>query len=119
MTNEVKEFAKAQTNNLLAAPMACKEVKEQAQRWLDALGTDDEAAQTKQYVAQLEGDIMPIDQLIGFAQSEHGAALFGAEKAKEVADHAISIKAKGAKFCDCPACAACEAILSKKDALLA
>ena len=41
-----------------------------------------------------------------------------ADKALEVAAHAREIKAAGAKYCDCPACAAVEAILDKKDILL-
>ena len=61
------------------------------------------------------GSIMPIDGLIAFAGSEMGAQVFGAEKAKGVLAHAEEIKAAGAKYCDCPACAACEAILEKKD----
>ena len=40
------------------------------------------------------------------------------DKALEVAAHAREIKAAGAKYCDCPACAAVEAILDKKDILL-
>ena len=73
---------------------------------------------TRKYVEELEADIMPIDGLIGFAESEHGAQVFGADKAKAVAAHAREIKAAGAKYCDCPACAAAEAILDKKDILL-
>ena len=42
----------------------------------------------------------------------------GAEQAKQVAAHAAEIKAAGAKYCDCPACAAAEAILEKKALLL-
>ena len=37
----------------------------------------------------------------------------------KLAEHGKEIKAAGAKYCDCPACAAVEAILSKKDELLA
>ena len=44
--------------------------------------------------------------------------MFGAGKSKEVLAHAQEIKAAGAKYCDCPACAAAEAILEKKDALV-
>ena len=44
--------------------------------------------------------------------------MFGEEKAKDVAAHAKEIKAAGAKYCDCPACAAVEAILDKKDEIL-
>jgi len=76
------------------------------------------APATETYIGELEADIMPIDGLIGFADSEAGAQVFGADKAKEVAAHAREIKAAGARYCDCPACAACEAILAKKDAIL-
>ena len=47
--------------------------KRQAQTWLDAVGTENEAAATKTYIAELEADIMPVDGLIGFAESEMGA----------------------------------------------
>ena len=40
------------------------------------------------------------------------------QEAEEVAKHGEEIKAHGAKYCDCPACQAAEAILSKKDDLL-
>ena len=46
-----------------------------------------------------------------------GAKVFG-ERAKDVLAHAESIKAAGAKFCDCPACTAVAAILTKKDEML-
>lgn len=61
---------------------------------------------------------MPLDNLIAFAESEGGAKVFGAEKTKEVAAHAKELKAAGAKYCDCPACAAVEAILAKKAEML-
>ena len=48
-----------------------------------------------------------------------GAKVFGgAEAAKGVAEHGKAIKAAGAKYCDCPACAAVEAILEKKDEMM-
>lgn len=61
---------------------------------------------------------MPVDGLIGFAESDMCAQVFGADKAKDVAAHAKELKAAGAKYCDCPACAAAEAILEKKDDIL-
>ena len=83
------------------------------------IGTDREAAQTQKYIAELEADIMPIDNLIGFAESEAGAKVFGgAEAAGQVAAHAKEIKAAGAKYCDCPACVAVAEILEKKGDLL-
>lgn len=69
-------------------------------------------------VAELEEDIMPIDGLIGFAASDMGCEGLRRGKAKEVLAHAEAIKAAGAKYCDCPACAACEAILKHKEELI-
>ena len=67
---------------------------------------------------ELEEDIMPIDDLIGFAMSDAGKACFGEKMAQDISTHAQEIKAKGALYCDCPACQAAEAILKKKDLLL-
>ena len=112
------DFVVEKSKELMSASTCSSEAKAAAQAWLDAVGTDREAEETKKYVEELEADIMPIDGLIGFAESEHGAQVFGADKAKAVAAHAREIKAAGAKYCDCPACAAVEAILDKKDILL-
>ena len=59
-----------------------------------------------------------MDQLIAFAESDEGRQVFGAEAAPGVAAHGREIKAAGAKYCDCPACAAAAAILEKMDLLL-
>lgn len=117
MDKDVLGYVVEKTQELIAAPTCNSETRASAQAWLAAVGTEEEAAATKKYVAELEADIMPIDQLIGFAESEGGAQVFGAE-AKNVAAHAREIKSNGAKYCDCPACAAVEAILAKKDLIL-
>ena len=44
--------------------------------------------------------------------------VFGADGVKNVLLHAKERKAAGEKYCDCPACAACEALLAKKDEIL-
>ncbi len=106
------------TADLLAAPSACKEIKEAAQNYLDAVGKEGEAEVAKAYVAELEADIMPIDGLIAFAESDMGAKVFGADGAKNVLIHTKERKEAGEKYCDCPACAACEALLNKKDEIL-
>ena len=108
MAKTIKEL----TQDLLQAPSACKEVKEAAQNYLDAAGTEKEAD------AATEADIMPIDGLISFAGSDMGAQVFGADDAKKILAHAEEIKASDAKYCDCPACAACEALLNKKAEIL-
>lgn len=106
------------TADLLAAPSACKEIKEAAQNYLDAVGKEGEAEAAKAYVAELEADIMPIDGLIAFAEYDMGAKVFGADGVKNVLIHAKERKEAGEKYCDCPACAACEALLNKKDEIL-
>lgn len=118
MNENVKAYVVEKVKDLIAAPTACAEIRAVAQGWLDAVGTDKEAEQTAKLVAELEMDLVTIDGLIAFAGSEHGAQVFGAEKAKEVVAHAEEIKAAGEKYCDCPACVAVQAILEKKDALL-
>ena len=118
MDQNVLDQIVAKTRELMDAPTCSGETKEAAQKWLDAVGTGAQKAQTKAYIEELEADIMPVDQLIAFASSDTGAQVFGAEQAKQVAAHAAEIKAAGAKYCDCPACAAAEAILEKKALLL-
>ena len=105
MTENVKTYVTEKTKELIAATACSAEAKEAANAWLEAVGTEKEAEVTKNYIAELEEDIMPIDGLIAFAGSDMGAKVFG--------------DAAGAKYCDCPACAACEAILAKKEEILA
>lgn len=112
------EYLVEKTKELIAAPSCCKEAKEAAQSWLDAVGTEKESEEAKKYIAELEEDIMPVDGLIAFAESEMGAKVFGEEKAKEVAAHGKELKAAGKLYCDCPACSAAEAVLLKKEELL-
>ena len=117
MNQNVKEYVSEKVKELISAASCCAEAKAVGQAWLDALGTDKEEAQTRALIAEMEADIMPIDGLITFAESDMGAKIFGAEMAKNVAAHGKDIKAAGAKYCDCPACAACEAILARKEEL--
>ena len=118
MEKALLDFVTAKTKNLLAAPSACPEVKAAANAWLADLGTDKEAESTAKYIAELEADIMPIDGLIAFGQTELALQIFGAEGVKGLQAHAQELKASGAKYCDCPACAACKAILDRKAELL-
>ena len=118
MKKDLENFVVEKTHDLLKAPSACPEVKAAANAWLKAVGTKDEAAETKKYLKEVEEDILPIDGLIGFAGSPEGIKLFGAETAKKTLAAAKEHKAKGGKYCICPACTACAAILSKKAELL-
>lgn len=112
------KFITEKLEELMSAPSCSAEAKEAAQSWLDAVGKGKEGGQTKKLIAKLEEDIMPIDSLIAFADSDAGVQVFGKEKAEQVAGHAKEIKDAGAVYCDCPACAAVAAILERKEELL-
>ena len=113
MNKEVQDYVVEKTKELMAAHSCSQEAKDAARAWLDALGTPKEEEETGKYMAELNEYLVTIDGLIGFAGSEMGEQVFGAEKAKEIKAHAEEIKAAGAKYCDCPACQAVEAILDK------
>jgi len=97
----------------------CEDLRTAANEWLEAVGTDKEKEAGKKYVAALEDSIVDIDELIKFFTSDVAINKFGAEKASEIASHAKEIKAKGAKWCDCPACTAALEVLKYKEDLLA
>lgn len=118
MKKETIDYVIEKTHDLIEAPSCCKEAKAAAKAWLDAVGTDKQAEETKKFIAEIEEDIMPIDSVIAFTASETGEKIFGADRAKAMHAHGLEIKAKGARFCDCPACTAVAAILEKKDELL-
>ena len=111
MKNETRELLKARVNDLLAAPCACAEAKEAANRWLSAVATADEDAETAKLVAEMKEDIEPIDDLLAFASSDLAVKIFGQEKATGFLAHAKELKAAGALWCDCPACSAALGII--------
>lgn len=103
---------------MAAAPSCCAELKAAVSAYLDAVGTANEKTAAKNLIAEIEEDITPIDGLVAFAHSAHAADIFGAEGAKKFAAHADDLKASGAKYCDCGACAPGVEILQNKEILL-
>lgn len=118
MEKELLEYIFEKSQDLINSSTCSNGAKSAAQLWLNAVGTENEVSETRNYLAELERDIMPIDNLINFAESDSGVNYFGADAAKNIAEHAREIKLSGAKYCDCPACAAAEAILQKKRDIL-
>lgn len=110
LIGKVKEMA--------AAPSCCASLKQAVQVYLDALGTAQEKSAAQALIAETEEDITPIDGLVAFAHSERAKEIFGAEGAKKFAAHADELKASGAKYCDCGACAPAKEILDNKEILL-
>lgn len=115
MNKDVLDFIVEKTHELMSAPSCSEEAKNAAQSWLNAIGTEGEAEETKKYFAELKEDVVTIDNLIGFAGSDAGKAHFGVELASHILEHAKDIKAQGAQYCDCPACTAALAILEKEE----
>lgn len=96
---------------MIAAPSCCRELKAAGRAWLDAVGTAAEKAAGAALLAEVKDDVCTLEHTIGFFESAAGAKFFGAEKARAMAAHARELKASGAKWCDCPACAACVKIM--------
>lgn len=118
MDKEVLDYVVEKTHELMNASSCSSEAKTAAQNWLNAIGTENEIVETKKYIRELEEDIMPVDGLIAFAESDKGIKIFGEEVAKSVAVHGKQIKLDGGKYCDCQACVAVVEILTKKDIIL-
>lgn len=114
MDAKTVEFVTTKTHDLMAAPSCNPALKTAAQAWLDAADKD---AATPAYVEALKQGVSTIDELLAFAASEHAVQLMGADGAKQLLAYAKDIQAKGAKFCDCPACSADLAILRELKAL--
>lgn len=115
MNKETLEFMKAKSHEMMDSSACSVEAKQAAQNWLAAVGTEKEEAETQKYFTELQEDVLPIEDLIHFTESAEGEKIFGAETARMYAAHGRELKAKGEKYCDCPACAAALAILGVKD----
>ena len=102
----------------IAAPTCSRELKDAGQNYLNALGTDAEKTAAAALLQEVREDVCTLDQTIPFFESELGTQIFGAERAKVMAAHAREIKAQGAKWCDCPACAAGVKILENASVLV-
>ncbi len=119
MKADTKDYVVGKVMELKEAPSCCPELKEECQKWLDALGTKKEDAETRALLAEIEADIGQIDHIIELFGSDMAKQHFGEEKAAQMLAHAKERKAAGEKYCDCPACTACAAILEVKDQMIA
>ena len=113
-----KEQLLEKLKSMMSAYSCCAPLKAATQNYLDAVDTADEQTAAKNLLAEIEKDITPIDGLVAFAHSARAVEIFGADRAKKFAAHADELKASGAKYCDCAACAPAVEILANKDVLL-
>ena len=113
MDKELFDYTAAKVEELLAAGSSSQTTREAAQGWKDAIAAGKDADEaTKALLDAIDQHHTTIDELIGFAS---GAAkqLMGEEAADGMLAHALEIKAKGAKYCDCAACTATHELLAK------
>ena len=109
-----REEVIAEVKKLREAPSVYAGLKEKAEHFLRAAGTAEEHASFHKLVEELKGDVLTIDQVIGFMDSPEGVKVFGEKKAQELAAAAKNAKEQGEDTCICPACQAGKAILANQ-----
>ena len=113
MEKALFDYTAQKVEELLAAASSSQQTRAAAQGWKDAIasGADADAA-TKELLDAIDEHHTTIDELIAFAK---GAAkdIMGEEVAAGMLEHALQIKAEGARYCDCAACTAAHALLAK------
>ncbi len=102
---KVKELIAAPTCNPELKPIAEAYLANQNKTTADAL------------IKALETYVNSIDETIAFAGSDMGKKVFGAEQAANMVKLGNELKAKGEKYCFCPACQAGSKIYENKDVL--
>ena len=112
------EDVKLKIDELLAVPHCAGELKEAANAYLASIGTENEKACAKAFVRELEEDVMPIDAVIAFFNTKEAIEKFGEKAANDILEGSKKAKAEGAKYCNCAACKAGEALLEIKDFFL-
>ena len=113
MNAELLEFTRQKVDELLNAPSSSKDTLAAAKAWKEAIaaGKDDDVA-TKSLLDVLDRHHTTIDEVVTFA-SGPAKDLLGAKVAADMLAHAIERKNKGAKYCDCAACLAAQALLAR------
>ncbi len=119
MDNATMEQAKKATEEMMQAQSCSPEAKAAGEKWLAALGTPNEKAETEAYLNELRDDVRSVDALITFAMSPDGLKIFGEQGAKTMVSKARDAKMMGGKYCICDACQAGAKVLELKDKLLA
>lgn len=87
MNEAIVEKVKA----LIAAPSCYAGLKKIAEEYIAALGSDREKEAGRKLVAELEADVLSIDDVLAFFESDAGEKTFGAEQAAAYAAHAREV----------------------------
>ena len=103
-----------EVQKLADAPSVYEGLKAKAEAFLEAVDTPQEKSAFRTLMDEIKSDVLTIDQLIGFTESPDGTAVFGAQKAGELAAAAKQAKEQGEDTCICPACQAGKNILANQ-----
>ena len=103
-----------EVQKLADAPSVYEGLKAKAEAFLGAVDTPQEKSAFRTLMDEIKSDVLTIDQLIGFTESPDGTAVFGAQKAGELAAAAKQAKEQGEDTCICPACQAGKKILANQ-----
>ena len=107
-----------EVQKLADAPSVYEGLKVKAEAFLGAVDTPQEKSAFWTLIDEIKSDVLTIDQLIGFTESPDGTAVFGAQKAGELAAAAKQAKEQGEDTCICPACQAGKEILANQAAIV-
>ena len=116
MEKELFDFVNERADILVTSQSSTQVTKDAAQAWKDAIAADasDEAKQaaTNKLLDVLEGRPTTIDGVIAFA-SGPAKELMGDEAAAQMLEAQLKRKEQGAKWCNCPSCAAASELLAR------
>ena len=116
MEKELFDYVAKRADILAASDTSTQVTKDAAAAWKDAVAADgsDAAveAATTALLDVLEGRPTTIDGVIAFAEGP-AKELMGEEAAAQMLAAQKQRKAEGAKYCNCPSCAAASELLAK------
>lgn len=116
MEKELFDYVAERADILSTAGSATQVTKDAALAWKNAVAADDGDAAVEEATTKLldvlEGRPTTIDGVIAFAQGP-AVELMGEEAATQFLAKQQKRKEEGAKYCDCPACAAASELLAK------
>ena len=104
---------------IAASPSCYPDLRDAIDFYFDTLGTPREKFAAEELLDEIKRDIVPIQQMIIFAHSNSAIEAFGREGAKKFLAHAETLRRRGAKYCNCLACAVGLEVLEHKEVLLA
>lgn len=102
-------------NEILKAESACKELKEVAQNYIDAVGTPDELTKAEALVKECEEDVLRCEDVCAFMKTDEAKKVLGAEVAANILVHEEELLEKGIEFCDCSGCTAGKRVLDNNE----